>query len=283
MKPRTNLTARSSAKAVSTKTPPYGYNSSVAEAAVRAAISEDTWKPFAITKAEEFFYYLSPKQPSQHDMEQYLAAALGFGFDVANFAIETLDIPTNFVRSEEDVKDWVSLAELEDMLFSVEVGNGTIKLNYGTNQNYYLTGLPGMSAQGQTCYLNFNGESVEWMYFSDGNITKYTEMYYLDLYDLINVGILDSEGSVANRIVNDIPQDPISRDTSTPSLSNNQSVGTGVTVPTESETTGNLVWVPTNGGTKYHSKAGCSNMINPIHVSIETAIANGYTACKRCH
>lgn len=59
--------------------------------------------------------------------------------------------------------------------------------------------------------------------------------------------------------------------------------GTGVTVPQQEETGANLVWVPTNGGTKYHSKASCSGMNEPIQVSLDTAIANGYTACKRCH
>lgn len=60
--------------------------------------------------------------------------------------------------------------------------------------------------------------------------------------------------------------------------------GTGsVTVPKQEETEGNLVWVPTNGGTKYHNKSTCSNMIDPIQVSEETAIENGYTPCKRCY
>ena len=59
--------------------------------------------------------------------------------------------------------------------------------------------------------------------------------------------------------------------------------GSGVTVPSHEETVGNLVWVPTKGGTKYHTSPLCSNMIDPIQVSIETALANGYTPCKRCH
>lgn len=57
----------------------------------------------------------------------------------------------------------------------------------------------------------------------------------------------------------------------------------GVIVPTHSETGDNLVWVPTNGGTKYHSNPYCSDMINPIQVTLETALANHYTACKKCH
>lgn len=58
--------------------------------------------------------------------------------------------------------------------------------------------------------------------------------------------------------------------------------GGSVTIP-EPETGGDLVWIPTHGGTKYHRSASCSNMIDPIQVSRETAIANGFTACKRCY
>lgn len=56
-----------------------------------------------------------------------------------------------------------------------------------------------------------------------------------------------------------------------------------VIVPSQADTEGNLVWVPTNGGKKYHSYAGCSGMENPIQVTLEHAEANGYTPCKRCH
>ena len=59
--------------------------------------------------------------------------------------------------------------------------------------------------------------------------------------------------------------------------------GSGVTVPGRSETEGTLVWVPVHGGTKYHRTPTCSNMIDPIQVSIETATANGYTPCGRCY
>lgn len=63
----------------------------------------------------------------------------------------------------------------------------------------------------------------------------------------------------------------------------NSGGGSSVTVPEHEETGENLVWVPTNGGKKYHSKSGCSNMKDPMQVTLDTAIANGYTACKRCH
>ena len=56
-----------------------------------------------------------------------------------------------------------------------------------------------------------------------------------------------------------------------------------VRIPQSEDTEGNLVWVPTKGGKKYHSKSSCSNMEDPIQVTIEHAEANGYTPCKRCH
>lgn len=56
-----------------------------------------------------------------------------------------------------------------------------------------------------------------------------------------------------------------------------------VTVPDAEESEGNLVWVPVHGGTKYHRRAGCSNMEDPMQVTVETALANGYTPCKRCY
>lgn len=85
-----------------------------------------------------------------------------------------------------------------------------------------------------------------------------------------------------------VPQSTVSEQHSASSSvvrspTSNKSSSDSVTVPTQSETQGNLVWVPTNGGTKYHRKSSCSKMINPIQVSIETAKANGYTACKRCY
>ena len=59
--------------------------------------------------------------------------------------------------------------------------------------------------------------------------------------------------------------------------------GSGVIVPEHAETGENLVWVPTNGGKKYHTKSTCSKMIDPIQVTIETATANGYGPCGRCY
>lgn len=44
-----------------------------------------------------------------------------------------------------------------------------------------------------------------------------------------------------------------------------------------------LVWIPTNGGQKYHTNSGCSNMIDPIQVTKTEAINQGFTPCGRCY
>ncbi len=43
-----------------------------------------------------------------------------------------------------------------------------------------------------------------------------------------------------------------------------------------------MVWIP-NSGSKYHSRAGCSNMKNPSQVTLEKAQSWGYEPCKKCN
>lgn len=44
-----------------------------------------------------------------------------------------------------------------------------------------------------------------------------------------------------------------------------------------------MVWIPTNGGTKYHSKSSCSKMKNPEYVTKSEAISRGFSPCGRCY
>jgi hypothetical protein len=44
-----------------------------------------------------------------------------------------------------------------------------------------------------------------------------------------------------------------------------------------------MVWIPTNGGQKYHSHAGCSNMDDPEKVTQGEAESLGFSPCKRCY
>lgn len=43
-----------------------------------------------------------------------------------------------------------------------------------------------------------------------------------------------------------------------------------------------MVWIPTNGGIKYHLDASCSDMINPEYVTESEAKARGFSYCKKC-
>ena len=42
-----------------------------------------------------------------------------------------------------------------------------------------------------------------------------------------------------------------------------------------------MVWIPRTGQ-RYHSRANCSNMRNPSHVTVTLARELGYTRCSRC-
>ncbi len=43
-----------------------------------------------------------------------------------------------------------------------------------------------------------------------------------------------------------------------------------------------LVWIPTNGGVKYHKKESCSGMKDPIQTTKERAIRQGFDPCQKC-
>ena len=43
-----------------------------------------------------------------------------------------------------------------------------------------------------------------------------------------------------------------------------------------------IVWIPTDGGTKYHSKATCSGMHNPKQVTEKEARDQGFGKCGKC-
>lgn len=268
----------------------------IAERAVNAAISNETWKIFAITKAEDFFY-MAPKQPKKEDVRIYLTSSLGFPSEVAEYAVEVADISWNQPRTDA-ADGWISLADFENMGFTVNAGFRLIKLKYNaTGEEYIMTGFPMGFTQGLEYTVDFNGVQINGMFFEDLSYAP-NYWFFLDKYDLISAGILNSNGTLSSNIKNGLSQERMyesavdspnyvspgspSSSTSSPG-STSSGGGTSVTVPSHSETEGNLVWVPTKGGTKYHSKSSCSQMEDPIQVSIETAIANGYTACGRCH
>lgn len=95
-----------------------------------------------------------------------------------------------------------------------------------------------------------------------------------------------NEAYVSNKyLVNEkpIPVEKSSNAGNSSSAGGSSSSGNSVTVPTHEDTVGNLVWVPTKGGKKYHSYSTCSGMEGPMQVTVEHATSLGFTACKRCH
>ena len=64
----------------------------------------------------------------------------------------------------------------------------------------------------------------------------------------------------------------------------NQSRVSSSKAPRQGEPQGQNVWIASSGrGTKYHSDPDCSNMKDPIKISLSKAKAQGYTACKKCY
>ncbi len=45
----------------------------------------------------------------------------------------------------------------------------------------------------------------------------------------------------------------------------------------------NMVWIPTNGGKRYHRTSGCSGMDDPQQVTLEEAESMGFGPCGRCY
>lgn len=75
---------------------------------------------------------------------------------------------------------------------------------------------------------------------------------------------------------------PASSNTQSNASSGTQNSTTSSTEQTDTAVSGS-VWIPTNGGKKYHSVSTCSGMVDPSYVTLEEAIALGFDACKKCH
>lgn len=74
---------------------------------------------------------------------------------------------------------------------------------------------------------------------------------------------------------------------STTTVSNIETDKPSTTTASPTTTTSNnekteMVWVSSTGS-KYHSKSSCSNMTSPQKISLNDAVKQGYTPCKKCH
>lgn len=73
-----------------------------------------------------------------------------------------------------------------------------------------------------------------------------------------------------------IPSAPVVEYTSPPVVTNPP-----VTAAPEQKTE-RMVWIPTQGGSKYHSNSSCSGMNGPVEVTISEAEARGFEPCGKC-
>lgn len=101
----------------------------------------------------------------------------------------------------------------------------------------------------------------------------------------VDIHITESSESIAtNAVTAETTTEITTEDTTTThthSFSEGKCAGCGIADPDYQQTAS--VWVPTNGGKKYHKSASCSNMKNPEEVTKSEAESRGFDPCKRCY
>lgn len=155
-----------------------------------------------------------------------------------------------------------TLSTNEEVNVTGEVGNGWYRIQYNGGEGYVKASLLSAEKQIVSTPVISNGNT------GDGNS--------------------DTENSGNSGNGNDSGTGSSTGNGSNNNTGSNAGNDTGnggseVTVPITEDTQGNLVWVPTKGGTKYHNKSTCSGMKDPKQVTVEHAVANGYTPCKKCY
>lgn len=96
--------------------------------------------------------------------------------------------------------------------------------------------------------------------------------------------IIPSESEITTtEKVQTAPSTPASSKTSSSSSTSSSKSTTPKAPTTAYKKVGIMVWIPTNGGKRYHSNSSCSGMINPRRVDLGEARYLGFTACGRCY
>ena len=93
-----------------------------------------------------------------------------------------------------------------------------------------------------------------------------------------------NEATTTDAVTTEITTETTTEDTTTAhihSFSEGTCTSCGVADPDYQQTAN--VWIPTNGGKKYHKSAACSNMKNPEEVTKSEAESRGFDPCKRCY
>ena len=237
--------------------------------------------------------YQSEKQElgisyTEDDIRKYLINEYHFKDEQIDFAIAYIDYEYDELpRTIEPIND-IEYYPAKDGSPNASAVVAAIELmkNEPTLTRYgIIEKLESSFTQTQLTYV-FLLSDIDWKSYVVNQLANEFDYYQNNSYTIDDVDNLLSQYGYFYLDATEIYSLLKERVTSNSSSGQNTQAGnsgTGVTVPNEAETTGNLVWVPTNGGTKYHRYSWCSKMVDPIQVSKETAIAHGYTACGRCH
>lgn len=96
--------------------------------------------------------------------------------------------------------------------------------------------------------------------------------------------IIPSESEITTtEKVQTAPSTSASSKTSSSSSTSSSKSTTPKAPTTAYKKVGIMVWIPTNGGKRYHSNSSCSGMISPRRVDLGEARYLGFTACGRCY
>ena len=155
-----------------------------------------------------------------------------------------------------------TLSTNEEVNVTGEVGNGWYRIQYNGGEGYVKASLLSAEKQIVSTPVISNGNT------GDGNS------------DTENSG---NSGNGTDSGTGSSTGNGSNNNTGSNAGNDTGNGGSEVTVPITEDTQGNLVWVPTKGGTKYHNKSTCSGMKDPKQVTVEHAVANGYTPCKKCY
>ena len=106
----------------------------------------------------------------------------------------------------------------------------------------------------------------------------WTQISYMDNIGYVSSKRLTTEAPATPPVVSTAPTPTVSQ-TSKP---NEEAIKENANNLPADDRNDPMVWIPTNGGTKYHSYSDCSGMYNPRKVHESEAKALGFTPCARC-
>ena len=202
-------------------------------------------------------------EPNTSEMVDYIASKAKN--DAQSITQEQTDTAVQFIKDNYPDKYFTDNSTMEKTMYY-----GCL-LEYGHERNSVISNL-GMDANQLVKYVYRNAEIVE--------------------SDSVKSNLEQIKNGLDELFHEETAQQEVPEATETPTVDSQenteiQSEAEQAHAETEQqpivEPQAEMVWIPTNGGTKYHNKSSCSNMDNPQQVTKDEAVAMGFTPCKRCY